>query len=82
MHYRLGLRHGPFTHWYENGARSSAGQYVDDKAAGEFKTWYNDGKVQSTKVFNKGEKTGVWTQFDRQGRKISEVAYRNGVPVQ
>ena len=67
--------------WYETGQTRSSGQYVADKHHGEVKFFYKSGAPAAVRSYQFGQRTGTWTDWDRDGKIILQERYRNGVRV-
>jgi antitoxin component YwqK of YwqJK toxin-antitoxin module len=76
-----GLKSGPAKEYfnYPKGATYAEGIYENDQPVGEWKYYYNTGKVFSTGAFNKkGLKDGVWKTYSNKGVLIKEDTYSDG----
>lgn len=71
-------RTGQFTYYYENGEKSSEGEYVDGKKDGKWTYWYKDGQVKSEGTFEKDEEEGEWTRYHRNGALKYKRVYKDG----
>jgi hypothetical protein len=65
--------------------RQSCG-YTDGKPDGKFAAWHPAGQPWIEGAYEKGIKVGTWTQWDKDGSKVAEGAYRSnklvaGAPV-
>lgn len=44
---------------------------------GEFTYYFNNGKTASSGIYNEGQKTGLWIKYRQNGKKESEIFYKN-----
>ena len=63
--------HGPFTHWYPNGAIESHGRYVEHEGVsvpdGVWGTWHPDGTRKSVGRYDRGRPVGCFAVWDEKG---------------
>lgn len=62
---------------YWNSCKSglcSEAYYINDTLNGVFKSYYQNKKLSSFGVYNKGEMIGKWYYFDEKGRLLFEVS--------
>ena len=57
-------------------------QTIDSIFHGKYYTYYDNGKVRSIGNYNRGKKSGLWTQFHQNGNQINYGEYRNDKPVE
>jgi len=69
---RLDVKHGHFIYYFENGNKSSEGDYVDDKSEGIWTTWYENGQKKSEGAYNDDLADGIWHYWYETGEKKSE----------
>ena len=56
-----GISDGKFIYYYENGQKSSEGNYKDGKAVGLWTYWYENGEKEIEGSYKDGVPTGIWT---------------------
>jgi hypothetical protein len=64
------LMHGPYRAWWPNGRLGTSGQYANGQATGEWKDWYQNGKVQGREWYVAG-KLSRSEYFSESGERIS-----------
>jgi len=69
---KLEVKHGHFIYYYENGKKSSEGNYVDDKSEGIWSVWYDNGQKKSEGAYNDNSAEGIWQYWYETGEKKSE----------
>ncbi len=74
-------KYGHFTYFYENGNKSSEGDYVNDKEEGLWNYWYDNGQKKSSGECKADKVEGVWKYWYESGEKKSEGKYMNGEQV-
>ena len=45
---------------------------------GEYVEYFDDGQVALEGNFKKGQKDGLWTQYDPHGKKVMELYFKDG----
>lgn len=69
--------HGPYTHWYPDGAVESSGQYVEDGSTsvpdGVWGFWYADGTRKSVGRYDRGRPAGCFAIWDEQGNQVTGI---------
>lgn len=69
--------HGPYTHWYPDGALESHGSYVEDGETsvpdGVWGFWYADGSRKSVGRYERGQPVGCFAMWDEQGGRITGI---------
>ncbi len=84
---RFEVKHGHFIYYYENGQKSSEGEYLKDQKEGQWSYWYESGKLKekdyfesgfiySTEGFNKNGKIRYSGKF-RYGERHGKWTYWN-----
>ena len=64
---------------YPKGAKYSEGDFENGQNVGEWKYYFEDGKLSTIGTYNKkGAKDGVWKDYDENGTLISEDSYVDG----
>lgn len=67
--------------YYLDGTLQMSGNFLDKnckKFQGEFKFYFENGKIQSEGIFNKNLRVGKWTYYLKNGFKDSEGIYIKG----
>ena len=68
-----GLKHGPFTRWYSNGAIAIEGSYKKGELSGSYKELYRNGELRRVTTMKKGvpsKKESIWYE---SGSKKAEI---------
>jgi len=79
--YAKGKKEGKFQEFYNNpkDALKSEGTYSDDLPVGEWKYYFENGKISSQGQYNKkGLKEGIWKTYSSDGIITSDEVYANG----
>ncbi|GHN02556.1 hypothetical protein WSM22_40450 [Cytophagales bacterium WSM2-2] len=76
------LKDGFYKKWYPNGQLNLDGSYENNRKAGDWKVYYDDGALQETAHFVNDSLDGKLETFFKSGKKSSESVYsrnkRNG----
>ena len=67
----MGLRHGTWKSYYENGQQYNVAEYKDGKAVGELRHWYDSGAIQSIDILT----------YDKGELSVSHIAYHANGPI-
>lgn len=70
-----GKRHGACTMWHVNGKKKTECNYFEDVYDGEYTEWFDDGNKNYEGFFDKGNATGKWRFYNRDGSLQSETVY-------
>ncbi len=73
------VKQGHFTYYYENGRKSSEGNYYYDNKDGRWNSWHENGELESEGVFKSGMKHGTWTYWHGNGKRKSTGKYVNNL---
>jgi len=65
--FRNGKRHGPFSHYYDNGKLWRSGTYKDGKKDGPLVSYYDNGQIQSKGTYKDGKRHGPWVGYNEDG---------------
>lgn len=79
--FNKGLKVGPAKEYYNypKDAIYAEGLYENDFATGEWKYYYDNGKLSQVGVLNKkGMRDGVWKDYNKEGVMTKEDEYRDG----
>lgn len=68
-------RHGRCTIWHVNGKKKTVCNYFEDMYDGEYAEWFDDGNKNYEGFFNKGNASGTWRFYNRDGSLQSETIY-------
>jgi antitoxin component YwqK of YwqJK toxin-antitoxin module len=74
-----GMRDGPWTYYYTNGAKEAEGHYSNDVQEGEWVYYYKTGERWKKGSFKEGKKQGNWTTWWENGNKLQEGVYENNI---
>jgi len=81
--YKAGKRDGRWTKYYEDGSqKKTETHYVDGVESGVRQAWWKNGQLALEETLSDGQRNGKRTTLDESGKKLSEVEYRNGRPVE
>lgn len=73
-------RTGHWQYYTTEGKLNIEGDYDEQgEQTGEWKKYHENGKVFETGEYKKGRRSGSWIIYDKEGNKISEVDYYNGI---
>lgn len=75
---KLSTRQGYFTYYFENGLKSSEGNFSNDKADATWIYWHDNGQKKSTGEFKTGQEDGRWIYWHESGEKKSEGFFLKG----
>jgi Uncharacterized protein conserved in bacteria len=79
VYYNQGKRHGKRVLVIDSDKHTEIEHYNNGVLEGEYTSAYNDGRMIETGTYDsKGEKTGKWTRWDRNGELNTEIHYLNG----
>jgi antitoxin component YwqK of YwqJK toxin-antitoxin module len=73
---KLTTKNGHFTYYFENGNKTSEGNYIDDKLEGLWNYWFESGEKKSEGEYSDGEKTGVWYYWYPNSKLKSKGTYK------
>jgi antitoxin component YwqK of YwqJK toxin-antitoxin module len=71
-------KEGLFVYYYENGNKSSEGNYVAGKSEGVWKFWFESGELKSEGEYLDNEKDGVWNYWYQNGEQKVKEIYKKG----
>ena len=74
---KLEVRQGHFIYYYENGLKSSEGDYENNLSVGLWKEWYDNGQEKYEGQFDQGAATGDWKYWFETGELKSQGKYSN-----
>jgi len=70
---------GKSTFWWENGNKQGEGMVTQNKEIGEWNFYHRlTGKIRSIGNYKNGEQTGLWKEYDSQGRLEETLHYLKG----
>ncbi len=66
--------------YYRNGQQRMEFYYIDEwlTVEGEYKEWYENGKLKSTGFYKDNEKDGIWKYYKKNGDLEKTEIYDNG----
>ena len=67
--------YGSYESRYENGHVKAQYNFLDGKEHGPTKLFYADGNLKEEGNYNYGVKTGTWTSWNQEGKKIGIVSF-------
>lgn len=73
------LEHGFFTYYYENGWKSSEGEYVNGNEEGLWNTWFESGKKAATNNYKEGYLVNECQSWYENGNLYSRVNYLDDI---
>lgn len=68
---------GSYVVFYPDKNLQEEGLYRNGLRTGEWKSWYPGGKLRLVQHWDEGMKSGSFTEYDFEGRKLREGAFRN-----
>lgn len=71
---KKGKYHGPCWYWTDDGVLSFLGEYYENNKNGKWIYYFSD-KTIAEKWFDKGRKVGIWKEYDKTGKIISQTNY-------
>jgi len=71
--YRNGRVNGTERRWFENGQLRIEAPAVDGMAHGRTRRWHKNGQLQSEGMFSAGERVGIWSEYDEEGKLVLQV---------
>lgn len=74
--YRDGVLEGRFVGYRRDG--SIVGSFEIRGGSGDFKAWYESGKIMEEGRYENGRKHGLWTRWYENGRKAAQGRYAAG----
>ncbi len=69
------IKDGAFVYYYEEGQKSSEGNFVNNKAEGLWTSWYKNGQTDGIGVYANGDYSGVWKWYYDDGKLSAEEEY-------
>ena len=78
--YIEGIKNGKWVIKYPSGKNRAILEYSYDKPVGEWRYFYEDGKLESIERFNsEGFLSGEMSVYDREGNSLKKANYQNGL---
>lgn len=72
------LLHGDYTVFYPNKNLKEKGKFENGLKTGEWKSWFENGEVQSISHWRSGKQEGLFSEFDRLGKPIRTGRFKRG----
>ena len=72
---------GSFISYHPNGQVRLTGEIKNRKKSGVWEFYYANGQLQQKEKYKKDKPIGTWKSFDREGLKLAEHWYGNGIKV-
>ena len=79
VHYLQGVQQGAKKVWYTNGQLAKIGNMLDDRWHGKYEEWYEDGNPKLIGRYVDGKQDGEWLFFDKEGKELPSLTFKNGV---
>jgi|GEM_PF-3097987 len=79
INYKNSKKNGKFNKYYKSGKIKLIGVFKDDKRDEKWIVKYEDGKTKSSGSYIKSEKAYSWVRYNKQGKKIEDIFYIDGV---
>lgn len=76
--YENGVKHGPYTWYFETGQLFEEGTYVDGRLHGPYRAYWENGELYEEGTYHQGHFDGPRRWYVK-GRLIELVTYRRGV---
>ena len=73
------VKHGNWTHFYQDGGKAYEGQFVDGLPLGDHIWWYPNGQKKTQGSFANGKPNGHWVWWHESGVKQMDGHYVDGV---
>lgn len=73
------LLHDGFQKYYHSNQLAEAGKFKNGLKEGYWKTWYENGVLQSETYWDSGQKDGVYYSYDQTGLMVEKGNYRNNI---
>jgi uncharacterized protein len=74
---KLEIKQGHFIYYYENGNKSSEGDYIDDKYMGLWYSWFENGHKKWEGDYKDNVSDGLWKYWYESGEKKTEGNWVN-----
>lgn len=74
----LGVKHGPFRAWFDNGHVSSEGNYKGGRRDGTWRFFHKNGQLAWLGAYTEGQRVGVWEDYYPTGIIQSLGEYQDG----
>lgn len=74
---KFNAKQGHFIYFYENGRKSSEGEYVNDNKEGFWTSWHENGQKKSEGLYKNDLRQDKWNFWHENGQKKSEGLYIN-----
>jgi len=71
------LLHDDFQKFYHSNQLSEAGRFKNGLKEGYWKTWFENGILQTKSYWNKGQKDGHYYSYDQTGFLVEAGSYKN-----
>jgi uncharacterized protein len=78
--YEGNYREGVSKTWYENGNLETEILYRGGNIDGEYARFHETGKISARGLMRKGAKSGLWREYDGEGREQFECVFVDNVP--
>lgn len=75
--YTLFEKEGACKEWWDNGNKKLEGNFKENKHAGEWTFYDNDGLITKKGFFRKGLREGKWTFYRKKGIRLGVFNYSN-----
>lgn len=73
---KLTVRNGHFIYYFENGNKTSEGDYTNDKLNGPWTYWHENGLKKSQGTYTDNQKTGIWNYWNENNRLLAIETYK------
>jgi len=70
---------GTYLEFYDNGNKKMEVSLKDGIKDGEMILYFEDGKKNEVRYFDKGNMNGIWLKWNKNEIKIGEASYKNGL---
>ena len=71
---------GFYEEFGENKELLTQGHFYYGTKHGRWKEWHETGKLKKIQIWDKGEKSGAFQEFDEEGKEIKRGQYKNNEP--
>ena len=74
--YVNGVDYGKWIFYHSNGKIETKGKFKEGRRVGVWKYFHSNGKIQQiSRYSSRGERKGLWTEYDSLGELIEKIKY-------
>lgn len=75
---KLKKREGKAIYFFENGNKSSEGEFIKDSRTGEWTFWFESGEIKAKGKYDNDLRTGIWHAWYENGQLMNFGKYMDG----